>query len=148
MLEDIFGSIKAFSISHIRILLFNRSSAILLKMLCNFIEIGLRHGCSLVNLPHIFRKPFPKNNYGRLLIQTTRFFISNTKLELTKNEAIFSLIITSSSKNNRLILKNKQNRHGYKFSKYKSVWVWWCLYILRKKACIITDGNTKKWVDM
>ena len=34
-------------------------------MLCNFIEITLRHVCSPVNLLHIFRTPFPKKNpYG------------------------------------------------------------------------------------
>ena len=32
------------------------------------IEITLRHECSLVNLLHIFRKPFPKNIYWRLLL--------------------------------------------------------------------------------
>ena len=31
------------------------------KLLCNFIEITLRHGHSAVNLLHIFRTPFPKN---------------------------------------------------------------------------------------
>ena len=36
-------------------------------MLCNFIEIALRHGCSPVNLLHIFRTPFPKNTSGWLL---------------------------------------------------------------------------------
>ena len=30
-------------------------SAISIKLLCNFIEIALRHGCSPVNLLHIFR---------------------------------------------------------------------------------------------
>ena len=34
----------------------------------NFIEITLRHGCSPVNLLHIFRTPFPKNTSGRLLL--------------------------------------------------------------------------------
>ena len=34
--------------------------------LCNFIEITLRHGCSPVNLWHIFRTPFCKNTYGGL----------------------------------------------------------------------------------
>ena len=34
----------------------------------NFDEITLRHGCSLVNLLHIFRTPFPENTYGRLLL--------------------------------------------------------------------------------
>ena len=30
----------------------------------------LRHGCSPVNLLHIFRTPFRKNNYGGLLLIT------------------------------------------------------------------------------
>ena len=30
--------------------------------LCNFIEIALRHGCSPINLLHIFRTPFPRNS--------------------------------------------------------------------------------------
>ena len=33
-------------------------SAISIKLLCNFIEIKLQQGCSLVNLLHIFRGPF------------------------------------------------------------------------------------------
>ena len=33
----------------------------------NFIEITLRHGCSPVNLLHIFTTPFPKNTSGGLL---------------------------------------------------------------------------------
>ena len=43
-------------------------SAISIKMLCNFIEIALRHGCSPVNLLHIFRTPFPKNTSGGLCL--------------------------------------------------------------------------------
>ena len=35
-------------------------------LVCNFIEIALRHGCSPVNLLHIFRTPFPKNTSGGL----------------------------------------------------------------------------------
>ena len=34
----------------------------------NFIEIALRHGCSPVNLLHIFRTPFPKNTFEWLLL--------------------------------------------------------------------------------
>ena len=33
-------------------------SVISIKLLCNFIEIALRDGCSPVNLLHIFRTPF------------------------------------------------------------------------------------------
>ena len=43
-------------------------SAISIKLLCNFIEIALRHGRSLVNVLHIFRTHFPKNTSGRLLL--------------------------------------------------------------------------------
>ena len=35
----------------------------------NFIEIELPHGCSTVNLPHIFRTPFYKNTPGGLLLK-------------------------------------------------------------------------------
>ena len=37
------------------------------KLLCNFIGITLRHGCSSVNLLHIFRTPFTKHTSGLLL---------------------------------------------------------------------------------
>ena len=35
----------------------------------NFAEIALWHWCSLVNLLHIFRTPFPKNTSGGLLLK-------------------------------------------------------------------------------
>ena len=37
-------------------------------MKINFIEITLLHGCSPVNLLHIFRTTFPKNTSGGLLL--------------------------------------------------------------------------------
>ena len=40
-----------------------------IKLLCNFIEIAVRHGCSPVNLKHILRTPFPKNTPGWLLLE-------------------------------------------------------------------------------
>ena len=42
-------------------------SAISIKLPCNFIEITLQHGCSPVNLLHLFRTPFPRNTSGWLL---------------------------------------------------------------------------------
>ena len=42
-------------------------SVISKKLLCNFTEITLRHGCSPVNLLHIFRTPFTKNTSRWLL---------------------------------------------------------------------------------
>ena len=38
------------------------------KLQSNFIEIALRHGCTPVNLLHIFRAFFPRNTYGWLLL--------------------------------------------------------------------------------
>ena len=38
------------------------------KVARNFIEIAFRHGCSPINLLHIFRTPFPKNTSGWLLL--------------------------------------------------------------------------------
>ena len=37
-------------------------SAISIKLLCNLIEIALRHECSLVNLLHIFKNTFSKEH--------------------------------------------------------------------------------------
>ena len=44
-------------------------SAISIKLQSNFIEITLRHGCSPVNLLHIFRTCFYKNTSWWLLLQ-------------------------------------------------------------------------------
>ena len=38
------------------------------ELLCNFIEITLQHGCSHVNLLHIFSTTLPKITYGGLLL--------------------------------------------------------------------------------
>ena len=44
-------------------------SVISIKFQSNFIEIALRHGCSPVNLLHIFRTTFLNNTSGRLLLK-------------------------------------------------------------------------------
>ena len=46
-------------------------SVISIKLLFNFIEIALQHGCSPVNLLDIFRTPYPKNMYEGLLLSVT-----------------------------------------------------------------------------
>ena len=43
-------------------------SAISVKLLCNFTQITLWHGCSPVNLLYIWRTPFSKNTSRRLLL--------------------------------------------------------------------------------
>ena len=45
-------------------------SVISIKLLRNFIETTLWHGCSPVNLLHIFRTPFTKNTSERLLLNS------------------------------------------------------------------------------
>ena len=47
-------------------------SAISIKLQSDFIEIALWHGCSLVNLLHIFRTPLLKNTSGWLLLYILR----------------------------------------------------------------------------
>ena len=42
-------------------------SAISIKLLCNFFEIAFRHGCSPVNVLHIFKTSFLKNTSEELL---------------------------------------------------------------------------------
>ena len=42
-------------------------SAISMNLQSNFIEIAPRHDCSPLNLQHVFRTPFPKNTFERLL---------------------------------------------------------------------------------
>ena len=43
-------------------------SVISMKLLFNFIEIVLRHGCSPVNVLDVFKTPFPKNISAGLLL--------------------------------------------------------------------------------
>ena len=57
-------------------------------LLCNFIEITLRHGCYPVNLLHIFRTPFPRNISGWLILDFVFQVISEKTLcsnDFTKN---------------------------------------------------------------
>ena len=52
------------------------------KVACNFVEIILLHGCSPVNLLHIFRTRFPKDTPGQLLLaMTQRLLIGNYKFQ-------------------------------------------------------------------
>ena len=54
-----------------------------IKLLCNFIEITLQHGCSPVNLLDIFlRAAFLKNNSRRLLLS---LFSKSTQFDIQYN---------------------------------------------------------------
>ena len=50
-------------------------SVISIKLLCNFIEITLRHWRSLVNCRNSFRKSFYKNTSGGLLLTLCIHFL-------------------------------------------------------------------------
>ena len=60
-------------------------SVISIKLQSIFIENTLRHGCSHVDLLHIFRTPFPKNSSGWLLLNiiTKIFFTTRTSHWIT-----------------------------------------------------------------
>ena len=60
-------------------------SVISVKLLCNSIEIRLRHGCSPVNSLHIFRTPFPKNTSGGLLWRTQNKYLRSNRLSYSIN---------------------------------------------------------------
>ena len=83
-------------------------SVISIKFLCNFIEIALWHGCSPVNLLHIFRTYFPRNTSGRLLMSFKllwltlrlpplwKIFLHNKKmLKVRNNDKSTILMITA-----------------------------------------------------
>ena len=59
-------------------------NVILIKLLCSFIEILLWHGCSPVNLLHIFRTLFTKNTSGRLLFENLNRFCETIQKMLEK----------------------------------------------------------------
>ena len=64
-------------------------SAISIKLQSNFIEITLWHGSSPVNLLPISRIPFPKNTYGRLLLEmeSKRLQVEAIFIELSLRES-------------------------------------------------------------
>ena len=71
-------------------------TAISIKLQSNFIEIALPHGCSPVNLLHIFRTPFPNSTSGGLLLEIIDIrcnWNTNCKMYLQKDRKAFSNFI-------------------------------------------------------
>ena len=69
-------------------------SVISIKLLCNFIEITFRHGCSPVNLLHIFRTPFPRNTSGWLLLKV-RLLVWITKCNKSRLQSAMGVLLQS-----------------------------------------------------
>ena len=90
----------------------------------------IRHGCSPVNLLHIFRTPFPKNTSGGLLLSLSpqvivlKHALSNidrfwtTKLSLT-SETSYSITTYINNTNNVLICES----YHFFFPKFVHVWI-------------------------
>ena len=59
----------------------------------NFIEITFRHGCSTVNLLHIFRTPIPKSTSEWLLLKFSHYPIKMADIENLENFVSFSQFV-------------------------------------------------------
>ena len=69
-------------------------SAISIKLLCNFIEIALRHGCSPINLLHNFRTPLSKTTH---LWTATSVFMNSKNLLCLRSSLCRVLIVPKRS---------------------------------------------------
>ena len=65
-------------------------SAISIKLLCNFIEIARRHGCSPINLLHNFRTPLSKTTH---LWTATSVFMNSKNLLCLRSSLCRVLIV-------------------------------------------------------
>ena len=63
-------------------------------MLCNLIEIALRHGCSRVNLLYIFRTPLPKD--GCFCIAVVVVLVTPVGLFMTGYSIVLENIVNNS----------------------------------------------------
>ena len=95
-------------------------SVISIKLQRNFVKITLQHGCSLVNLLHVFRTPFHKNISGQLLLQyvslnvsTFKAWLQSLAIKLYKIKENLSNEITSSTFPPRLIIYNLRTRSDF-----------------------------------
>ena len=86
-------------------------------VLCNFIEITLRHGCSPVNLLHILRIPFLMNTSWCLLLNLKKF--DNIQQHLKSIKSLKSLMS-----------KKNSNKYLICFLTYKSQIVLPPIYVL------------------
>ena len=75
-------------------------SKISIKLLSNFIEIALRHGCSPVNLLHVFKTPFPRNTSEWLLLKFVAYVSHISHIEIHyRNIALHEKVQFTSRKN-------------------------------------------------
>ena len=78
-----------FKSSRSEVFLVNGVLKICSKLICNFIETTIWHGCSPVNLLHIFRTPFTKNTSGWLLLEIIK---NDAKLDMDYSHLVAFII--------------------------------------------------------
>ena len=69
-------------------------SALLVQLLCNFFEMALPHGCSPVNLQHIFKTTFTKNMSEVLLLMGFQQMRKGTNILQTGYHTTMLFVIT------------------------------------------------------
>ena len=103
-------------------------SAILIKLQSNFIEIALWHGCSPVNLLHVFRTPYPKNTSTQqtlVLMKTSWRRLENSFLfvfrrrlqDVLINMDIFALVIHLQKTSSRRLGQDQYIRFAHASSR-------------------------------
>ena len=112
-----------------------------IKLLCNFIEITLRRGCSLVNLLHIFKTLFCKNTSVELLLYKCDKWLAISKYHVNETWRAVSKISTSLRlKTARLTTKEFcyqyffQQRNAKKSNNFNRKWNKWSI---RSQICFV-----------
>ena len=97
-----------------------------IKLQSNFIDITLRHGCSPVDLLHIFRTYFPKNTCGELLLHSWCQILQ--KYLATKRSQLFSqkksIIAVWQGHKNASAMPN--SKHIWLTLIFQNLWSLWC----------------------
>ena len=113
-----------------------------IQILCNFVEIALRHGCPPVNLLHILRTPFFKNTSGWLLLfriwlsvkfSTDMINSTREKIEFSCTNCFRStvlLVFALATALNKFCFRSLRNKW--------SIYVWW-LSITLIFVCSLTS---------
>ena len=107
-------------------------SVISIKLLCNFAEITLRHGCSPVNLLHIFKTPFlriPLDGclcFNSLIVLAICTLNVSLRLQCLRNYRSYGQIVNISTCWESLHLRSTE--------KYSRLWTWWIEFFV---LCIL-----------
>ena len=86
-------------------------SANSIKLQSNFIEIALWHGCSPVNLLHIFRLPFPKSIFGEMFLMVSYYILAKITSQTSPDrKKVYEVFITRKQNNCGVFSEISQNK--------------------------------------